>query len=229
MILKLNNIVKLYKDGDKNIEALKYVNFHIEKGEMISIMGPSGSGKSTLLNIIGLMDSPSRGTISINEEEILGGSADKMAEIRNRVVSFIFQDYNLIEEYTVYENVEMPLRYRGTKIKERKILVKKALEKVGLLDKINSRVTRLSGGQRQRVAIARALVGDGDIILADEPTGALDQNTGKEIMDILKELNDEGKTIIIVTHDPKVAAQCKKHFNIIDGVLSEVQCPMVLN
>lgn len=229
MILKLNNIVKLYKDGDKNIEALKYVNFHIEKGEMISIMGPSGSGKSTLLNIIGLMDSPSRGTISINEEEILGGSADKMAEIRNRVVSFIFQDYNLIEEYTVYENVEMPLRYRGTKIKERKILVKKALEKVGLLDKINSRVTRLSGGQRQRVAIARALVGNGDIILADEPTGALDQNTGKEIMDILKELNDEGKTIIIVTHDPKIAAQCKKHFNIIDGVLSEAQCPMVVN
>lgn len=229
MILKLNNIVKLYKDGDKNIEALKYVDFNIEKGEMISIMGPSGSGKSTLLNIIGLMDSPSRGTISINGEEILGGNADKMAEIRNRVVSFIFQDYNLIEEYTVYENVEMPLRYRGTKIKERKILVKKALEKVGLSDKINSRVTRLSGGQRQRVAIARALVGNGDIILADEPTGALDQNTGKEIMDILKELNYEGKTIIIVTHDPKVAAQCKKHFNIIDGVLSEAQSPIVVN
>lgn len=228
-MLEVKDIVKTYNTGEISFTALKKVSLKIEKGEFTAIMGPSGSGKSTLLNIIGLMDSPSRGTISINEEEILGGSADKMAEIRNRVVSFIFQDYNLIEEYTVYENVEMPLRYRGTKIKERKILVKKALEKVGLLDKINSRVTRLSGGQRQRVAIARALVGDGDIILADEPTGALDQNTGKEIMDILKELNDEGKTIIIVTHDPKVAAQCKKHFNIIDGVLSEVQCPMVLN
>lgn len=221
MILKLENLSKVYIDGSVSVEALKNVDFEVKEGDMISIMGPSGSGKSTLLNILGLMDSQSRGKLYIKGEIIEGRSTDKMAEIRNKTVSFIFQEYNLIEEYNVYENVEMPLRYRGVKVKERKKLIKEALEKLNIADKIYSKVTKLSGGQKQRVAIARALVGNGDIILADEPTGALDQTTGKEIMEILKKLNQEGKTIIIVTHDPNIAAQCNKHFTIVDGILSE--------
>jgi len=217
LLFKLKNL----NYGFESNLLFKDFNLNLEKGVKYAIVGSNGSGKSTLLNIIGLMDSPSRGTISINEEEILGGSADKMAEIRNRVVSFIFQDYNLIEEYTVYENVEMPLRYRGVRLRDRKEPVKQALAKVKLEDKIKSKVNKLSGGQRQRVAIARALVANGDIILADEPTGALDQGTGKDIMEILVNLNKEGKTIIMVTHDPNIASQCKRHFSIVDGVLKE--------
>lgn len=221
MVLKLENVMKVYVDGDNLVKALDNVNFNVNSGDMISIMGPSGSGKSTLLNIIGLMDTQTRGELYINGRLIEGKSTDEMAEVRNKTISFIFQEYNLIEEYNVYENVEIPLRYRGVKNKDRKDIIIKALERLNILDKVHSKVVRLSGGQRQRVAIARALVSDGDIILADEPTGALDQATGKEIMDILKELNNEGKTIIIVTHDPKVASHCKRHFTIIDGELKE--------
>ena len=222
MVLRLENVSKTYRDGEHDIEALKDINFQVNEGDMISIMGPSGSGKSTLLNIIGLMTTQTKGDLYIKDKLIKGDNADKLAEIRNKTVSFIFQDFNLIEEYNVYENIEIPLRYRGVRHKERRELIIDSLRRLDILEKMDSRVTRLSGGQRQRVAIARALVSNGEIILADEPTGALDQNTGKEIMDILKELNKEGKTIIIVTHDPKIDAQCKRHFNIVDGVLSEV-------
>ncbi len=221
MILKLENINKTYKDGEVAIEALKNVNFQVNEGDMISIMGPSGSGKSTLLNIIGLMDVQTSGSIYIKNQLIEKKSVDKLSTIRNKTLSFIFQDYNLIEEYNVYENVEMPLRYRGVRLRDRKEPVKQALAKVKLEDKIKSKVNKLSGGQRQRVAIARALVANGDIILADEPTGALDQGTGKDIMEILVNLNKEGKTIIMVTHDPNIASQCKRHFSIVDGVLKE--------
>ena len=221
MILKLDDVKKVYRDGDVSIEALKNVSFNVNKGDMISIMGPSGSGKSTLLNIMGLMDVQTSGELYINDKVIEKKSIDKMSELRNKTVSFVFQDYNLIEDYNVYENVEMPLRYRGVRRRDRIEKVKDALKKVNLLDKLESKVNKLSGGQRQRVAIARALVGDGEIILADEPTGALDQTTGKEIMEILKRLNNDGKALIIVTHDPKIASQCTRHFLIVDGILTE--------
>ena len=188
---------------------------------MVSVMGPSGSGKSTLLNIIGLMDKPSYGELYINSELVKNFSTDKLARLRNKTVSFIFQEYNLLEYYNVYENVEIPLRYRGMKISQRKALIEKALKKLNIMDKIRSNVTKLSGGQKQRVAIARALVSGADLIIADEPTGALDQETGKEIMNLLKQLNKEGKTIIIVTHDPNVAAYCERNIKIVDGVIYE--------
>ena len=221
IILKLNNISKVFVEGYNVTNALKDVNLTIEKGEMVSVMGPSGSGKSTLLNIIGLMDKPSYGELYINDELIKNFKPDKLARLRNKTVSFIFQEYNLLECYNVYENVEIPLRYRGMKVKQRKALIEEALKKLYMLDKIYSNVTKLSGGQKQRVAIARALVSGAEIIIADEPTGALDQETGKEIMNLLRQLNKEGKTIIIVTHDPNVAACCERNIKIIDGVVYE--------
>jgi len=221
IILKLNNISKVFVEGYNVTNALKDVNLTIEKGEMVSVMGPSGSGKSTLLNIIGLMDKPSYGELYINDELIKNFKPDKLARLRNKTVSFIFQEYNLLECYNVYENVEIPLRYRGMKVKQRKALIEEALKKLYMMDKIYSNVAKLSGGQKQRVAIARALVSGAEIIIADEPTGALDQETGKEIMNLLRQLNKEGKTIIIVTHDPNVAACCERNIKIIDGVVYE--------
>ena len=220
-LIEIKNVGKYFQEGDNYIKALKDVSLSIEKGEMLAIMGPSGSGKSTLLNILGFMDRPSAGKYILNGKATERLSSKEYSRYRNKMVSFIFQDYNLLEDYTVYDNVELPLLYRKISSKEKKSLIMSTLEKLDIRDKYAAKVSRLSGGQRQRVAIARALVTGSEIILADEPTGALDQERGKEIMGILTELNKEGKTIIVVTHDKGVAALCSKTVHIIDGYIKD--------
>lgn len=220
-LIEIKNVGKYFEEGDNYIKALKDVSLSIEKGEMLAIMGPSGSGKSTLLNILGFMDRPSAGKYILNGKATERLSSKEYSRYRNKMVSFIFQDYNLLEDYTVYDNVELPLLYRKISSKEKKSLIMSTLEKLDIKDKYAAKVSRLSGGQRQRVAIARALVTGSEIILADEPTGALDQERGKEIMSILTELNKEGKTIIVVTHDKGVAALCSKTVHIIDGYIKD--------
>lgn len=220
-LIEIKNVGKYFEEGDNYIKALKDVSLSIEKGDMLAIMGPSGSGKSTLLNILGFMDRPSAGKYILNGKATERLSSKEYSRYRNKMVSFIFQDYNLLEDYTVYDNVELPLLYRKISSKEKKSLIMSTLEKLDIRDKYAAKVSRLSGGQRQRVAIARALVTGSEIILADEPTGALDQERGKEIMSILTELNKEGKTIIVVTHDKGVAALCSKTVHIIDGYIKD--------
>lgn len=220
-LIEIKNVGKYFQEGDNYIKALKDVSLSIEKGDMLAIMGPSGSGKSTLLNILGFMDRPSAGKYILNGKATERLSSKEYSRYRNKMVSFIFQDYNLLEDYTVYDNVELPLLYRKISSKEKKSLIMSTLEKLDIRDKYAAKVSRLSGGQRQRVAIARALVTGSEIILADEPTGALDQERGKEIMSILTELNKEGKTIIVVTHDKGVAALCSKTVHIIDGYIKD--------
>lgn len=220
-LIEIKNVGKYFQEGDNYIKALKDVSLSIEKGDMLAIMGPSGSGKSTLLNILGFMDRPSAGKYILNGKATERLSSKEYSRYRNKMVSFIFQDYNLLEDYTVYDNVELPLLYRKISSKEKKSLIMSTLEKLDIKDKYAAKVSRLSGGQRQRVAIARALVTGSEIILADEPTGALDQERGKEIMSILTELNKEGKTIIVVTHDKGVAALCSKTVHIIDGYIKD--------
>lgn len=220
-LIEIKNVGKYFQEGDNYIKALKDVSLSIEKGDMLAIMGPSGSGKSTLLNILGFMDRPSAGKYILNGKATERFSSKEYSRYRNKMVSFIFQDYNLLEDYTVYDNVELPLLYRKISSKEKKSLIMSTLEKLDIRDKYAAKVSRLSGGQRQRVAIARALVTGSEIILADEPTGALDQERGKEIMSILTELNKEGKTIIVVTHDKGVAALCSKTVHIIDGYIKD--------
>lgn len=220
-LIEIKNVGKYFEEGDNYIKALKDVSLSIEKGDMLAIMGPSGSGKSTLLNILGFMDRPSAGKYILNGKATERLSSKEYSRYRNKMVSFIFQDYNLLEDYTVYDNVELPLLYRKISSKEKKSLIMSTLEKLDIRDKYAAKVSRLSGGQRQRVAIARALVTGSEIILADEPTGALDQERGKEIMGILTELNKEGKTIIVVTHDKGVAALCSKTVHIIDGYIKD--------
>lgn len=220
-LIEIKNVGKYFEEGDNYIKALKDVSLSIEKGDMLAIMGPSGSGKSTLLNILGFMDRPSAGKYILNGKATERLSSKEYSRYRNKMVSFIFQDYNLLEDYTVYDNVELPLLYRKISSKEKKSLIMSTLEKLDIKDKYAAKVSRLSGGQRQRVAIARALVTGSEIILADEPTGALDQERGKEIMSILTELNKEGKTIIVVTHDKGVAALCSKTVHIIDGYIKD--------
>lgn len=220
-LIEIKNVGKYFEEGDNYIKALKDVSLSIEKGEMLAIMGPSDSGKSTLLNILGFMDRPSAGKYILNGKATERLSSKEYSRYRNKMVSFIFQDYNLLEDYTVYDNVELPLLYRKISSKEKKSLIMSTLEKLDIKDKYAAKVSRLSGGQRQRVAIARALVTGSEIILADEPTGALDQERGKEIMSILTELNKEGKTIIVVTHDKGVAALCSKTVHIIDGYIKD--------
>lgn len=216
-IIEIKNIGKNFQDGSDYIEALKDVSLTIEKGEIVAIMGPSGSGKSTLLNILGFMDRPSRGKYILGGEETARFTQKQYAKYRNTKVSFIFQDYNLLDDYTVYDNVELPLLHRKMKNKERKDLIMSTLRKLGIESKYDIKTSKLSGGQRQRVAIARALVTGSEIILADEPTGALDQERGQEIISLLLDLNKEGKTIIVVTHDVNIANMCNRTIKIVDG------------
>ncbi len=220
-LIEISNIGKYFKDGNNYIEALKDVSLSVDKGDMLAIMGPSGSGKSTLLNVLGFMDRPSRGKYILDGKATEKFTAKEYARYRNKMVSFIFQDYNLLEDYNVYDNVEIPLLYRKISSKEKKALIMSTLRRLDIDDKYNVKASKLSGGQRQRVAIARTLVTGTDIILADEPTGALDQERGKEIMGLLKELNEEGKTIIVVTHDSNVAALCDKTLRIVDGYMKD--------
>ncbi|ABK84065.1 TPA: ABC transporter ATP-binding protein [Bacillus cereus] len=213
-MIQLANVAKGF--GKNNFSALKDINLTIEKGEMIAIMGPSGSGKSTLLNIIGLIDSPSAGKYFLDgmDTSTLKSNYHKY---RNMEVGFVFQNFSLLDDYTVVENVMLPLVYRRISHKKRMKISKEMLKMVGLERHINKYPYELSGGEQQRTAIARALAQDTKIILADEPTGALDQENGKKIMSILKEINKQGRTVLVVTHDQKVAAYCQRTIRLLDG------------
>lgn len=217
MLLRLEDVSKVYRNNGIQVEALKHVDLEIDEGECVAIMGASGSGKSTLLNIMGCMDKATGGEYYINDINIRNYSDKKMAGLRNEVFGFVMQDFGLIERCTVEKNVMLPLYYSKKHKKEKKKRVEEMLDKVGLLEKKQQLAMRLSGGQRQRVAIARALVNDASILLCDEPTGALDQKTGKEIIDIFSAVNRQGKTVILVTHDPNVAKSCHRVLSILDG------------
>lgn len=220
-ILKLENICKTFGKGDSCVQALKGVNLTINKGEMIAIIGTSGSGKSTLLNILGTLERPSSGKYFINGRDVSEFKEKELASIRNKTFGFVVQNFALIKGFTVYENVEIPLEYnKKSNKKESDVKIKDKLTKLKIRDKIYNKPGELSGGQCQRVAIARALVNDCEIILVDEPTGSLDKKTGKEVVDIFKDLNKEGKTVIIVTHDISIANQCERIIRIEDGNIS---------
>lgn len=216
-MIRLENVAKGF--GHSNFSALKDINLTIEQGEMIAIMGPSGSGKSTLLSIIGLIDSPSTGKYFLDGMDTSTVKAN-YHKYRNTEVGFVFQNFSLLDDYTVIENVMLPLIYRKISHKKRIQISKEMLEMVGLERHINKYPYELSGGEQQRTAIARALAQDTKIILADEPTGALDQENGKKIMSILKEIHKQGKTVLVVTHDQKVAAYCQRTIRLLDGCMA---------
>ena len=216
-LIELKDIRKIYAKSDVQTIALDGSNLQIDKGESVAIMGPSGSGKSTLLNIVGCLDIPTSGEYILNGQSIDKLKGQELATLRNASFGFVLQYFGLIDEYTVYENVEIPLSYSKKTGINKKKLIKETLDMLGIADKIKKTPSQLSGGQNQRVAIARALINDPEIILADEPTGALDKKTGQEVMNILKDLNKKGKTLIIVTHDDNIASQCSRTVNICDG------------
>ncbi|WP_135211281.1 ABC transporter ATP-binding protein [Vitreimonas flagellata] len=216
-LIEARDLVKLYRMGDETVHALDRVNFIIARGEYCAIVGPSGSGKSTLMNIIGGLDTPTSGRIAIAGNDIGAMSDDDLAVFRNQTIGFVFQSFNLLPRLTALENVELPMIYGGIVPKERRERAAELLTRVGLGARMGHKPTQLSGGQQQRVAIARALAGRPSLILADEPTGALDTNTGIEIMALFRELNSEGATIVIVTHDHEVAAQTKRTIEMRDG------------
>lgn len=216
-MLELKNIIKTYKAGTEDIQVLKNIDVTISDGEFVAIMGPSGSGKSTLMNIIGLLDKPTSGTYFLDGKDTLLLTDNEEAEFRGKKIGFIFQGYNLIPRLSALEQVMLPLDYQGLPMKEKERLAKKALDRVGLGSKYASKPTELSGGQQQRVSIARAIVGSPSVILADEPTGALDSKTGLEVLDIFHSLNEEGRTIVLITHDAKIGATAKRTIEIFDG------------
>ena len=219
-LIDLRNINKTYRNGDQELKVLKNINLTVEEGEFVAIMGPSGSGKSTLMNIIGMLDRPSTGEYFLENEDVANLGDKKLAKVRNNQIGFVFQQYFLLSKLNALQNVELPLIYAGVSQGSRKNLAKQYLEKVDLGTRMTHLPSELSGGQKQRVAIARALVNNPSIILADEPTGALDTKTGEQIMELLTELNAEGKTIIMVTHEPEIAAYAKRQIVIRDGVIS---------
>ncbi|TVY02246.1 ABC transporter ATP-binding protein [Cohnella terricola] len=220
-LIRIKQLSKNYRMGGETLKALDDVTLTVRQGDFLAIIGPSGSGKSTLMNVIGCLDTPSSGEYWLDGEEISKLRDNKLAEIRNRKIGFIFQGFNLLSKLTAIENVELPLIYRGVPSKLRKQQAIEALRKVGLEDRIHHRPVELSGGQQQRVAIARALAGNPPILLADEPTGALDTKTGKEVMGFIKELNALGHTIVLITHDLAVSEQAKRVVRIKDGRLDE--------
>ena len=220
-IIVIEDIVKQYRMGGETVRALDGVSLTVRRGEFLCIVGPSGSGKSTLMNVLGCLDSPTSGKYWLEGEEVSRLKENRLADIRNRKIGFIFQGFNLLSKLTALENVELPLIYRGVPGKKRREMALAALEKVGLADRKSHRPAELSGGQQQRVAIARALAGNPPILLADEPTGALDTKTGQEVMALIKELNRAGHTVILITHDPSVAAQASRVIRIQDGQIGE--------
>lgn len=216
-MIKIENLSRFYQMGPTTVKAIDNLNIHIKEGEFVSIVGPSGSGKSTLMNIIGCLDSPTAGKYTLVDEEVAGLSRDRLAEIRNKYIGFVFQSFNLLGRESAVENVELPLIYAGVPPKERRERAMAILKRVELDGREFHRPNELSGGQRQRVAIARALAAKPKILLADEPTGALDTKTGVQIMDLFRELQSEGVTLIMVTHDNDVAAQGKRIIQVRDG------------
>lgn len=219
-LIDLKNVSKSYRNGDQELQVLKDVHLEVEEGEFVAIMGPSGSGKSTLMNIIGMLDRPTSGEYYLEGEEVAKISEKKLAKVRNQQIGFVFQQFFLLSKLNALQNVELPLIYAGVSQSKRKALAEQYLKKVELETRMHHLPSELSGGQKQRVAIARALVNHPSIILADEPTGALDTKTGEQIMELLTELNREGKTIIMVTHEPEIAAFAKRQIVIRDGVIS---------
>ncbi len=220
-IIQIKNMMKTYKLGGETVHALNDVSLEIQKGEFLAIIGPSGSGKSTLMNMVGCLDRPNKGTYHLDGKDIGKMDDNSLATIRNRKIGFIFQNFNLLSKLSALENVELPLLYAGVPTCERRERALEGLDKVGLKDRAGHLPTQLSGGQQQRVAIARALVGQPAILLADEPTGALDSKTSKEILILMKELNELGHTIILITHDLEIAKQARRMVSIQDGQLFE--------
>ncbi|MGD9548459.1 MAG: ABC transporter ATP-binding protein [Candidatus Krumholzibacteriia bacterium] len=216
-VIVLKDLHKIYEVGAETVPAVQGVDLAVHKGEYVAIMGSSGSGKSTLMNVIGCLDTPSRGTYHLGGTEVSSFSDDELAEIRNQRIGFVFQTFNLLPRSTAAQNVELPLIYAGVPARERRQRVQDALAAVGLTDRAHHKPNELSGGQRQRVAIARALVNHPTLILADEPTGNLDSATSNEIMRILGDLNAQGHTVIIVTHEADIAAQCRRIIRLSDG------------
>ena len=221
MILNLQNIYKDYQQEKLVVPVLKDVSLTVEEGEYVAIMGPSGSGKTTLMNIIGCLDRPTSGTDELAGENVLKLKDRELSDLRLKSIGFVFQSFQLMPRESAVENVALPLSYAGVRKKERRSRATKALERVGLGDRVNFRPTQLSGGQKQRVAIARAMVNHPKILLADEPTGALDSKSGEQIMELFDSLNEEGVTIVMITHDPKIAAKAKRIIRIIDGEIYE--------
>ncbi|MCR4437021.1 MAG: ABC transporter ATP-binding protein [Clostridiales bacterium] len=216
-MIDIRNMTKVYEMGNNKLYALRDVSLYIEAKEFVAIVGPSGSGKSTLMNMLGCLDTPTSGEYILDNKNVSHCSDDELAEIRNSKIGFVFQKYNLLPKLNVFENVELPLIYMGTGTGERKARVLEALKKVGLEDRISHKPSELSGGQQQRVSIARALVTNPSVILADEPTGALDSKTGIEVLKTFQQLHTLGKTIILITHDMNIAQQAKRIIRIQDG------------
>ena len=219
-ILKLTNICKDYIQGKEPVRVLKNVNLTVEQGDYLAIMGPSGSGKTTLMNLIGCLDTPTSGDLVLEGQNLSDLNDDQLADIRNRHIGFVFQSFHLLPKMDALENVALPLLYAGVGLKERRARAEEALKAVGLEDRIHFLPNQLSGGQCQRVAIARAMVTKPALLLADEPTGALDTKSGNQIMEIFRKLSDEGMTIIMITHEPSIAACADKVCHILDGVLN---------
>lgn len=219
-LISLKKICRSYRNGEQELQVLKNINLEIGEGEFVAIMGPSGSGKSTLMNTIGMLDTPTSGEYYLEGQEVARLGEKQLAQVRNQQIGFVFQQFFLLSKMDAVQNVELPLIYAGVPAAQRRKLAEEYLSKVELTDRIHHLPSELSGGQKQRVAIARALVNDPSIILADEPTGALDTKTGSQIMELLVELNEEGKTIIMVTHEPEIAAYAKRQIVIRDGVIS---------
>lgn len=221
MILELNHIYKDYIQGSMVVPVLKDVTLHVEEGEYVAIMGPSGSGKSTLMNIIGCLDKPTKGEFRLDGEDVLKEKDNELAEVRLRKLGFVFQTFQLLPRQTALENVALPLVYAGVSKKERARMASEALDRVGLSDRMAFVPNQLSGGQKQRVAIARAMVNHPKILLADEPTGALDSKSGRQVMGLFKKLNEEGVTVIMITHDREIAKNARRVVDIFDGEISE--------
>lgn len=229
-IIEARDIQKEYRMGTQTVHALRGVSFEIKKNEYVAIMGPSGSGKSTMMNVIGCLDTPSRGDYILNGHDVKKLSDNQLAEVRNREIGFVFQTFNLLPRSTALANVELPLIYAGMSSRERRKRAVEVLEKVGLADRMDHKPNELSGGQRQRVAIARALVNNPSILLADEPTGNLDSKTGNEIMELFEDLHKAGNTIILVTHEEDIAAHARRVIRLRDGLLEsdmKIQDPVL--
>ena len=224
MIIETQNLVKTFQVGSEEVQALKGVNLSVNKGEFLSIMGPSGSGKTTLMNIIGCLDTPSSGKYYLNNKLVNELDDDDLAMIRNKEIGFVFQSFHLLARNSALNNVMLPLKYAGIKESDAYQRANEVLEKVGLINRVNHSPSELSGGQQQRVAIARALVNKPSIIFADEPTGNLDSQTGNDVMKLFQELNDQGQTIILITHEEDIAMQSKRTITIKDGLIeSDIQ------
>lgn len=221
-LVEIRDMCKVYNPGENEVRALDHVDVSIEEGEFVAIIGQSGSGKSTLMNMLGCLDVPTSGTYMLHGRDVSHLDDDELSDIRNKEIGFIFQGFNLIQNLTALENVELPLIYRGVGKRKRLQLAEDALTKVGLKERMEHRPAEMSGGQQQRVAIARAIVTNPKLILADEPTGALDSKTSQEIIDIFHELHSQGNTIVLITHDNDVAKQASRAIHILDGRITEV-------